>query len=447
MIDMNSKIRYILAVFCLIACIVNGQTLSLDSCLSLAKKNNPQVRNAQLEIEKAQQVRYQALTKFFPNISAQAFAFHALNPLIEIGAQDLINSVQNEQVRTDLNQIYQDYGQNADLEKMFGFFQYGVTAGATAIQPIFMGGQIVNGNRLAKLGVDAAKLQSEITQRDVTLDVEQLYLMIIGLEAKRSTLLSVNELLDTLTNNLKSAIAAGLTTQNDILKIELKRGETESQQLQLENGISLAKQALCTRIGIPFSDSLQIITKDVLTENYTVSGADYARPEKELLELNVQASELKKKMTIGQALPQIALGGSYAYNRMFKDKNQHNGLLFATLKVPLTNWWETGHKIKEHSISAEQAQNNRDYLTEQMELQTLQAEQEVMVAEKQIQINEKVVENGKENYRIAKINYDAGMVSISELLEARTLLMKAENDLTDAKIQLRLASRKAEIYR
>ena len=152
-------------------------------------------------------------------------------------------------------------------------------------------------------------------------------------------------------------------------------------------------------------------------------------------------------MEIGKALPHITVGGSYAYNRLFKDKNQHNGLLFATVQVPITYWWETGHKIKEKNLQTEQAENNRQYLNEQMELQSLQAEQEVLLAEKKIEIAEKVVTNASENLRVARVNYEAGLEPLSELLEARTVLMKAENDLTDARLQLRLAQRKAEDYK
>ena len=152
-------------------------------------------------------------------------------------------------------------------------------------------------------------------------------------------------------------------------------------------------------------------------------------------------------MEVGKALPQIAVGGSYAYNRIFKDQNRYNGLLFATVQVPLTDWWETGHKIKERNLQTEQAENSRQYLNEQMELQSLQAQQEVLLAIKKIEIADKAVTNATENVRITRVNYEAGLVPLSELLEARTLLMKAQNDLTDAQLQLRFAQRKAEDYK
>lgn len=417
-----------------------AQVLTLDSCFCLAMKNNLRLKNAELETERARQVRYQALTKYFPNISLQAFSFHALQPLVQIGAQDIINGISNTDLQEGMNKLYEDYGKDADLDEIFHFFQYGVTAGATAVQPVFTGGQIVNGNRLAKLGVQSAELQAKITEREVMHEVEETYLIIVGLENKKATLQAVTDLLDTLTADVNTAIAAGLTTKNDLLKIELKRRETESQQLQLENGIRLAKQALCRSIGREFSDSI-ILVDDT---TYNIKSDSMPRPEHELLELSVRAEQLKKKMEIGKALPQIAVGGTYAYTRFFQDKNQHNGMLFATVQVPLTQWWETGHKIKEMNLQTEIARNTQQHINEQMELQLIQAEQEVIVAEKQLDLCHKTIENAEENLRMARINYEAGMLPISDLLEARTLLVKAENDLTDARLQLHLAKRKLE---
>lgn len=433
----------LLSFFCLISlCCLHAQRLSLDSCISLATSNNLELRNANLEIERAQQVRYQALTKFFPNISAQAFAFHSLHPLLEIGAQDIINGVSDQEVRAEIDHLYHEYGQDYNLEQMFGFFQYGVTAGATAIQPVFMGGQVINGNRLAKIGIEAAKLQASITERDLQMQIEQTFLMIVGLEEKRTTLKAVEALLDTLTNNLTSAIEAGLTTNNDMLRIDLKRNEIQGQELQLENGLILAKQALCSYIGLLYSDSIEVDTIGI----YQFDSQQVVRPEKALLELNIKAENLRKKIEIGKALPQVAVGGTYAYNRLFKDNNQHNGLLFATIQIPLTAWWETGHKIKEMSLATEQVQNKKEYLNQQMELQSLQAQQAVILAEKQMIIAQQALTNADENMRIALINYQAGLTTLSDLLEAQTLQLQAQNTLTDTHLQVRLAQRKAREY-
>ena len=68
------------------------QILTLDSCLSLARQNNKELRRAALDIDKAQQVKDQAFTKYFPQVKASAMGYHSLHPLVEVGINDFDNA-------------------------------------------------------------------------------------------------------------------------------------------------------------------------------------------------------------------------------------------------------------------------------------------------------------------------------------------------------------------
>jgi len=48
----------------------------------------------------------------------------------------------------------------------------GTLAGITALQPVFAGGQIVNGNRLARVGEEVARLQLQLSENDVERQTE-----------------------------------------------------------------------------------------------------------------------------------------------------------------------------------------------------------------------------------------------------------------------------------
>ena len=71
-------------------------SLSLDSCKALTRRNNVVVRNAELDVQAAREVKKQALTKYFPNVSGVALGYHALNPLIEYGIGDVKNAEARE---------------------------------------------------------------------------------------------------------------------------------------------------------------------------------------------------------------------------------------------------------------------------------------------------------------------------------------------------------------
>ncbi len=160
-----------------------SSTLTLDSCLALARKNNPELRKAALEVEKAKQVKQQAFTNYFPQVSASALGYHALNPLVDIGLTDIGNA----NTRELLQALYEEFGASLGLQNHLALFQYGYTMGVTAVQPVYVGGKIVAGNRLAKVGVQAAELQREVQERDVLEEVEESYWLIVGLQEKQQT--------------------------------------------------------------------------------------------------------------------------------------------------------------------------------------------------------------------------------------------------------------------
>ena len=421
-------------------CRISAQTVTLDSCLALAMQNNAALQNAQLEIQSAQQVKKQALTKYFPKISAEAASFHALRPLVEFSIDDIGNA----HARDLLNVLYAEYGEALGLDKSMSLFHYGTVAGVTAVQPLFAGGQIVNGNRLAQMGVEASQYKAEIVERDLLLQVEESYWLVVSLQEKRKTIQTAKELLDTLYRDVCGAVHAGLTTSNNILKVQLKQNELNSNSLKVENGICLATMALCQLTGLQYSDTL--LLADTLPTIF-MEPSQYFRPEEraadnrseaKLLNLSVEAEKLQKKMTVGKTLPQIALGASYGYGNLF-EKNTFNGLLFATLQVPITDWWENSHKIKQQSIALQMAENNRRDLTQKLQLQTQQAWNQLQESHAQLLLANAAVENARENLALSQKNYQAGLVSLSDLLEAQTIYQQSLDQQNDQKIAYLMA--------
>ena len=81
---------------------------------------------------------------------------------------------------------------------------------AMAIMPLFAGGRIVNGNRLAKVGIEAAELKAEVTERDVMEEVEASYFLVLGLQEKEATVAAALALIDSLDHVVDKALAAGV---------------------------------------------------------------------------------------------------------------------------------------------------------------------------------------------------------------------------------------------
>ncbi len=431
--------------------------LTLDSCLSLARQNNKELRRAELDIDKAQQVKNQAFTNYFPQVKATAIGYHSLHPMVEVG----INDINNASVRDLLTTLYGNYGAALGLDNTISLFQYGYQVGVTALQPVYMGGKIVAGNQLAKVGIEAAQLQTQITERDLLEQVEESYWLVVGLTEKQQTLQAVTALLDTIHRTVQSAVDAGLALQTDLLQVELRQSEIHRTQIQLNNGLALAKRALWQAIspttsptppkeGLLDYNTLQVesISADTILFTPSLRGQGESL-ESSLLSLSVRAAELQRRMTIADALPQVAVGAHYGYSNMqanfLRDglgSKTGNGAVFVSVSVPLTDWWETGHKIRENNIALEQARLQEQNTNQLLALRTQQAYDKMIESYLLISENRHALDIARENYRLSGVNYRAGMGTITDLLTAQTSLLQAENNLTDALISYRVSLRR-----
>ena len=161
------------------------------------------------------------------------------------------------------------------------------------------------------------------------------------------------------------------------------------------------------------------------------------RNESHLLDLSLQAEKLKKKMTLGEALPSLLVGGSASYHTVFEN-TKPNALVFAMLQVPITDWHKTSIKLKKHALDTEMAENTRRDLTEKMEMQTNQAWFNLEQSWLRITMAQTALSDAEANLKITEDYYEAGLVALSDLLEAQTLLKQSRDELTDSRVEYRI---------
>lgn len=411
--------------------------LSVQDCINLALKNNLPLKNAQLEIDKAKATKKEAQTAYLPNLSAQALAFDAKNPMINFGIEDIDNAL----VRQTLYNLYAQYGGLLGLQKSYSFVQNGVVLNMMATEPVYAGGRIRNGNRLAELGIEAAEYQSMIKSDEVALQTECLYWQIVALQDKIQTLNQLDQLLDTLSKDLEGAIEAGLAMPTDQYKVTVKKNESHLNRKKVENGIVLLKMALAQYIGLEgqtltLTDTLGLETAPTVYY-HDPAEAVAQRHESQLLDLSLKAERLKKKMTLGEALPSLLVGGSANYHTVLDDPKA-NAMVFAVLQVPITDWHKTAWKLKKHNLDAQIAENNRNDLTEKMQMQTNQAWFNLEQSWLRIDMAQTALSDAQANLKIVNDYYEAGLVPLSDLLEAQTLVHQNLNELSDSRMDYKL---------
>lgn len=424
------------------------EVLTLDSCLSSARQHNCTIRSAALEVAISQELKKQMLWKYFPQVSLQGFAFGAVNPIIDINVSNLDMGGGLGTFLSDVSNIVRELSSDS-VDSSIKMVRWGATAQAQAVQPVYWGGQIVTANQLAKLGIDASRLKQQVSERDVLQEVADTYWMIAGLMSKRQTMAKVVSLLDTIQGVAEVAYNHGLATSNDLLRVQLKQNELRTKSLQLENGIQLASRLLCHMIGQPYDHELLLepLPEQPVTTLFeqpdTIRISQ--RPEMQLLEMNIRYNQLNRRLTLGESLPHLGIGITGGYNNFF---NQHrwNAIAFMSLSIPLTGWGETAHKLRQHDLKIQQAELMQQDLGEKMSLQNRQIYDQLIEALKLMEQHRSSCVLAQDNYRISLMNYEAGVSTMTELMESEALLMQAENAYTDARITYLSAQRKFEEY-
>lgn len=310
------------------------------------------------------------------------------------------------------------------------------TADVSVALPLYMGGRIRNGNALASLGEDVSKQQKSMVVTDVLIHTEELYWNLISLKGKRKTLLSYRTMLDSLYRDVNNYYTSGMIQRNDLLKVQLKQNEMESNLLKIDNGIVMTTRALCQFIGIDY-DSTLTFNEQPTNENIFPSliedpkNAIAKRVEYQLLNKAVEAEQLQKKMAIGELMPQVSLSGMGVYYDVM-NKTDKAAIALVNVSIPITGWWGGSHKIKQQQMKVEKAMVEREETSELLALQAEQAGNELTESWSQLKLSEKSVEQAKENLKVTDDNYRSGVVAISDLLEAQALLQSSNDNLTDA---------------
>ena len=439
----HKQVLTMVIVFALILAsgMAQAQTLSLDSCKSLALKNNKKIIEAGLQVQASGEVRKNTYTNYFPKVSASAMAMKSSDYLVKGEIPEMKLPVYDGNAENLANATEYAYFPKTPINAL----DYLNMASVTVALPVYAGGQIRNGNKLAALGEDVSRKQQSMTTTEVLIRTDQLYWSVIALSEKLKTLDSYGELLNALNKDVNSYVKAGLTQRNDLLKVQLKQNEWQSNRLKLVNGISLTKRALCQQIGIPY-DSLLVLsdmpkTDVIVPEVSSTSEAVTHRDEYQLLNKATEAEKLQLKMTRGELMPQLAVTGMAAkIDVVNSNLTQKIGLV--SLSIPISDWWGGSHKLKQQQLKIEEARNKLSETSELLSLQIEQAKNELQENSEQITLAEKAIEQAKENLKVSNDNYRTGNISISDLLEAQALFQSTNDNLTNSRCNYEISKSK-----
>lgn len=401
--------------------------LSLKEAVSYALENKAEAVKARLEIKnselKIDEVRASAL----PQINANGgLTYNAI-----------------------LQQTALDFGGQTQIITMGRPWQS--TASVSLNQQLF-NLAVFTGLKAAKSTREFYQINADLTDEQVIEKVANSYYEVYKTKSQLKTIDKTVSNTARVRDVIENLFKNGLAKKIDLDRINVTLNNIQSSRIQLVNALQLQENALKYLIGMDINTNIALPenTFEVTAHALTTEGsfAD-KRTEIKLLEKQTELLELNKKAINAEGLPSLSLTANYGYlgiGEEFPWFQSYPGAYWSdysaiglNLNIPIFNGGSVRSRTK-------QAQIKLDILEADKKDTRLALDLAYKNAATQINNSIITVNSQKENVTLAKDvlanvenNYKNGLSSLTDLLDAETSYADAQNNLTNALLDYKLA--------
>lgn len=459
-------------MLCLLWSIANGQRVSLDSCRSMAVRNNKTLRIAEQGILEAGYLKRAAQAAYLPGIDFAGSYFHnqhktellsadamlptkRFNPLTMQYEWNVLTDPVSGQAIRDPQTGSAIPNEVAVIPKdAMSFDTRNVFAGAfTLTQPVFMGGQIRAMNQITKYAEQLARTARNSAVQDVVFAVDEAYWMVVSLAEKKRLAEAFVNLVDTFRHDVDAMLKQGVATRSDLLTVDVKLNEARILLTKASNGLTLSRMALAQLCGCPVDSRMELADEGMEPDEGVpvevgyadANMADVYASRQDLMSVRhaISMFESKEKLALGDMLPKLAIVGAYSFsnpnlNHGFEKKFGGGFNIGATLVVPLWHWGGNYNKYKAAKVQTNMQRLLLEDLEEKVNLQVQQARFSYDEAYKTYDMTRLNRKKADENLRQARLAYREGVGTTAEVIAAQTAWVQAHSEQIDANIGIRL---------
>lgn len=313
-------------------------------------------------------------------------------------------------------------------------------------QPLYEGGRIRYAIRRADLQTHAAELQTATDRADVKLDLLEQYMSLFSLYKQREVLMRNIEESEQRLKDIRQMKKEGLITNNDVLRSEMQLTNDRLSLTETENSLVLVSQQLDILLGIDEHRLLlpdtSLLHRAIALQPYDdyVEEAYLNDPAMRLLRKQTEIAQNEVRLTKAELLPSVSLYASNTLarpvSRTLADMYNNNWNIGLSVSYPLSSLYKNNHRVKESKLAVQVTRNAEEQKKQQVRVTVRTAFLRHREALKQVEALKLSVRQAEENYRIMQNRYLNQLAILTDLLDANTVRLNAELQLTSARTQV-----------
>jgi len=417
---------------------------SLEECIKYAIDNNIQIKQQVLQTRYQENTLEQSKLNLLPTVNGQASHSYSFGRALD---ETTYEYTANQNIQS--NNFYAGGSMN-----------------------LFNGLQNYNTIKKNKNQLLASELDLQNIKDNISLNIALAYLQI----------LLNNELVSTTGNQLqitkqqiektRKMFEAGSVARGNLLQIEAQAASEELQLINLQNQRDISFLTITQMLELKSTEGFNIITPKInIDTNSVITGkveeifnqAQGIRPEIKSAELNLSASEYDLKIAKGGRSPRLSMNHSfntrysdiaiklsaptekYTFTEQLND-NINYGVGFS-LNIPILNGWQVNKNISNSKINIENYRYTLESQKKTLYKNIQQAYADAVAALKKYSASMKAVTSMEESFRYTEQKFNQGMVTPVDYNAAKTQLLNAQSDMSQAKYEYVFKTKVLDFYK
>jgi len=439
----KSKLILVLILFCFVCLPVDIQaqsgesniveTLTLSQAIELALNANRKVKNAALDINKAEENIAATRTRRLPSLKFEVIGSQQLKPIDFTFEQGIFGTFPG------IGPVPAEDTRISTPLKPTAIIRGEVT------QPL-------SGLYRINLNISQLKLEREVAQeglrakqQEIIRDVKQAYFAILQTESALRSASETIKLYQEMDRVTGEYVAQRVALKADSLDVKTRLAKAEYDAITLSDQLTIQKQQLNMLLG-----------RDVLTE-FQISAAPEAdnfeadlvaarkqaleqRPEVKEAQLKVKQAEVDRRIKKSEFIPDVALSFQYLSPRNFSNfipKNYMN--IGVTVSWEVFDWGRKKRELAEKDFSIEQARNGLKEAESATLIEVNEKFSKLRQSRQLLRIAGLTQETAIENVRVVTNRYRVQASLMKDVLQAQAKLEDANHQYQQALVSFWVA--------
>ena len=375
--------------------------LTLDSAKAYAVQHSKTMRTADLNIQKAEWAKLQAIS----------------NMLVNVDGTLTYTTQFNYEMKMMGNKI--SMPANGTL---------GITASAA------INGQMVMSVQLSKLAIEMQEISRLSSENDVKAAATTSYLSVLIAQESKKTIEDSRKNLEKSYNNVVQLAKVGMAEQTDADQLKVQLMVLDNNLRAADRNIQLAKSALITALGAPPASEVELTESlDYFFENEPItepSGNVDGNITMRQLDKNIDLAKKQWTLTRWAYGPTLSVAYSYSGKTYFNKEAGFNmtvpHTMVFTLKVPIFSSGNRYSQCKQKKIDIDIAQTQRDQTLEQLQVQEIQLKYNLSNAIETYNSSKESLELYKKIFKNSLQKFNVGTISSNDLITVNNNLLNAQ---------------------